>query len=253
MTFHIIIPARFESTRLPGKPLLDIAGKPMIQHVYERAMEAGAASVTVATDNLRVEEVVRDFGGNACLTNDRHLSGTDRLAEAAQIIGLSDDDLVVNLQGDEPLMPASLIVGVADVLHDDNKADVATACVLMSDPAQINDPHVVKVVTDRFGHALYFSRAGIPFFRNAETDEAELERQVFRHIGLYAYRCGFLAEYTQLEHCNLEHIEALEQLRVLWNGGKIAVMETTVDPGHGVDTPEDLQRVRILFEGSSST
>jgi 3-deoxy-manno-octulosonate cytidylyltransferase (CMP-KDO synthetase) len=253
MSFHIIIPARFESTRLPGKPLLDIAGKPMIQHVYERAMEAGAASVTVATDNLRVEEVVRDFGGNACLTNDRHLSGTDRLAEAAQIIGLSDDDLVVNLQGDEPLMPASLIVGVADVLHDDNKADVATACVLMSDPAQINDPHVVKVVTDRFGHALYFSRAGIPFFRNAETDEAELERQVFRHIGLYAYRCGFLAEYTQLEHCNLEHIEALEQLRVLWNGGKIAVMETTVDPGHGVDTPEDLQRVRILFEGSSST
>ena len=248
MSFHIIIPARFESTRLPGKPLLDIAGKPMIQHVYERAMEAGAASVTVATDNLRVEEMVRDFGGNACLTNDRHLSGTDRLAEAAQIIGLSDDDLVVNLQGDEPLMPASLIVGVADVLHDDKKADVATACVLMKDPAQVNDPHVVKVVTDRFGHALYFSRAGIPFFRHAETEDTELEHQVFRHIGLYAYRCGFLAEYTQLEHCNLEHVEALEQLRVLWHGGKIAVMETTEDPGHGVDTPEDLQRVRGLFE-----
>jgi len=249
MTLHIIIPARFESTRLPGKPLLDIAGKPMIQHVYERALEAGAASVTVATDNLRVEEVVRGFGGNACLTNDKHVSGTDRLAEAAQIIGLSDEDLVVNLQGDEPLMPASLIVGVADVLHDDKKADVATACVLMNDPAQISDPHVVKVVMDRFGHALYFSRAGIPFFRNAETDDTELEHQVFRHIGLYAYRCGFLAEYTQLEHCNLEHIEALEQLRVLWHGGKIAVMETTEDPGHGVDTPEDLKRVRDLFKG----
>jgi 3-deoxy-manno-octulosonate cytidylyltransferase (CMP-KDO synthetase) len=248
MTFHIIIPARFESSRLPGKPLLDIAGKPMIQHVYERGMEAGAASVTVATDNLRVEEVVRDFGGNACLTNDRHVSGTDRLAEAAQIIGLSDNDLVVNLQGDEPLMPASLITSVAETLNNDKKADVATACVLIEDPAQVNDPHVVKVVVDRFGHALYFSRAGIPFFRDAETADVEIQHRVFRHIGLYAYRCGFLAEFTQLEHCNLEHIEALEQLRVLWHGGKIAVMEATEEPGHGVDTQEDLQRVRDLFE-----
>jgi 3-deoxy-manno-octulosonate cytidylyltransferase (CMP-KDO synthetase) len=248
MPFHIIIPARYESTRLPGKPLLDIAGKPMIQHVYERAMEAGAVSVTVATDSLRVEEVVRGFGGNACLTNDRHVSGTDRLAEAAQVIGLSDDDLVVNLQGDEPLMPASLIVGVADVLHDDKMADVATACVLMNDPDQINDPHVVKVVTDRFGHALYFSRSAIPFFRNTETDDTELEYQVFRHIGLYAYRCRFLAEFTQMEPCVLEQVEALEQLRVLWHGGKIAVMEATEDPGHGVDTPDDLQRVREVFQ-----
>jgi 3-deoxy-manno-octulosonate cytidylyltransferase (CMP-KDO synthetase) len=248
MTFHIIIPARFESSRLPGKPLLDIAGKPMIQHVYERGMEAGAASVTVATDNLRVEEVVRDFGGNACLTNDRHVSGTDRLAEAAQIIGLSDSDLVVNLQGDEPLMPASLITSVAESLKNDKNAVVATASVLIDDPAQINDPHVVKVVVDRFGHALYFSRAGIPFYRDAEIDDVEMPHRVFRHIGLYAYRCGYLAEYTQLEHCNLEHIEALEQLRVLWHGGKIAVIEASEEPGHGVDTPEDLQRVRDLLE-----
>ena len=248
MTFHIIIPARFESTRLPGKPLLDIAGKPMIQHVYERGMEAGAASVTVATDNLRVEEVVRDFGGNACLTNDRHVSGTDRVAEAAQIIGLSDSDLVVNLQGDEPLMPASLISSVAESLNNDKVADVATACVLIDDTVQVNDPHVVKVVVDRFGHALYFSRAGIPFFRDAASDDVEVPHQVFRHIGLYAYRCGYLAEYTQLEHCNLEHIEALEQLRVLWHGGKIIVIEASEEPGYGVDTPEDLQRVRGLLE-----
>ena len=244
MTYHIIIPARYESTRLPGKPLLDIAGKPMIQRVYERAMDAGAASVTVATDNLRVEQVVRDFGGNACLTNDRHVSGTDRLAEAAQIIGLSDDDLVVNLQGDEPMMPSSLISHVAETLKNDKLAVVATACVQINDRAQFSDPNIVKVVTDRVGHALYFSRSAIPFLRDVDS---ELEHRVFRHIGLYAYRCGFLAEFTQLAPCSLENVEALEQLRVLWYGGKIAVMETSEDPGHGVDTPDDLQRVRDLL------
>lgn len=245
MTFHIIIPARFESTRLPGKPLLDIAGKPMIQHVYERATEAGAASVTVATDNLQVEQVVRGFGGNACLTNDRHVSGTDRLAEAVQIIGLSDNDLVVNLQGDEPLMPASLISHVAQTLQNDKQAVVATASILINDPTQISDPNVVKVVADSVGHALYFSRSTIPCLRDVNSDH---EPRIFRHIGLYAYRCGYLSEFSQLEPCVLEQVEALEQLRVLWYGGKIAVMETTEDPGHGVDTTEDLQRVRELFE-----
>ncbi|HEC27588.1 MAG TPA: 3-deoxy-manno-octulosonate cytidylyltransferase [Gammaproteobacteria bacterium] len=245
MTFHIIIPARFESTRLPGKPLLDIAGKPMIQHVYERATETGAASVTVATDNLQVEQVVRGFGGNACLTNDRHVSGTDRLAEAVQIIGLSDNDLVVNLQGDEPLMPASLISHVAQTLQNDKQAVVATASILINDPTQISDPNVVKVVADSVGHALYFSRSTIPCLRDVNSDH---EPRIFRHIGLYAYRCGYLSEFSQLEPCVLEQVEALEQLRVLWYGGKIAVMETTEDPGHGVDTTEDLQRVRELFE-----
>ncbi|GMT40941.1 MAG: 3-deoxy-manno-octulosonate cytidylyltransferase [bacterium] len=245
MSFHIIIPARFESTRLPGKPLLDIAGKPMIQHVYERATEAGAASVTVATDNLQVEQVVRGFGGNACLTNDRHVSGTDRLAEAVQIIGLSDNDMVVNLQGDEPLMPASLISHVAQTLQNDKQAVVATASILINDPTQISDPNVVKVVADSVGHALYFSRSTIPCLRDVNSDH---EPRIFRHIGLYAYRCGYLSEFSQLEPCVLEQVEALEQLRVLWYGGKIAVMETTEDPGHGVDTTEDLQRVRELFE-----
>jgi len=250
MSFHIIIPARYESTRLPGKPLLDIAGKPMVQHVYERAIETGAVSVTVATDNLQVEEVVRGFGGNACLTSDRHVSGTDRLAEAVQIIGLSDDDLIVNLQGDEPLMPASLITQVAETLKNDIQAVVATACILIDDPIHIDDPNVVKVVTDSFGHALYFSRSTIPFLREVNSGH---EHKVFRHIGLYAYRCNYLAEFTQLESCELEQIEALEQLRVLWHGGKIAVLETTEDPGHGVDTPEDLQRVRVIFEVSPGT
>ncbi len=245
MNYHIIIPARFESTRLPGKPLLDIAGKPMIQHVYERAVEAGAESVTVATDNLRVEEVVRGFGGNACLTNDLHISGTDRLAEAAQIIGLSDDDLVVNLQGDEPLMPASLISQVAESLQNDKQAVVATARILIDDPAQISDPNIVKVIVDNASHALYFSRSTIPWQRDVMSDQAH---KVFRHIGLYAYRCGYLAEFTQLKPCELEQVEALEQLRVLWHGGKIAVIETTEDPGHGVDTPEDLLRVRDIMK-----
>ncbi len=244
MTFHIIIPARYESTRLPGKPLLDIAGKPMIQHVYGRALEAGAASVTVATDDLRVEQAVRDFGGNACLTNDRHVSGTDRLAEAAQIIGLSDNDLVVNLQGDEPMMPASLITHVAETLQKDKQAVVATACIMIENREQISDPNVVKVVKDYRGHALYFSRSAIPFLRDTESAH---KHTVFRHIGLYAYRCGYLAEFTQMPPCVLEQAEALEQLRVLWQGGKIAVMETTEDPGHGVDTPDDLERVRQVF------
>jgi 3-deoxy-manno-octulosonate cytidylyltransferase (CMP-KDO synthetase) len=246
MNYHIIIPARYESVRLPGKPLLDIAGKPMIQHVYERALEAGAASVTVATDNLRVEEVVREFGGTAVLTNDRHVSGTDRLAEAAQITGLADDDIVVNLQGDEPLMPAPLIRGVAELLSRDKVAEVATARVVISDDSQVQDPNVVKVVTNQAGHALYFSRSPIPFLRDADSDH---EHTVYRHIGLYAYRVGYLAEYTQLRPCNLEFVEALEQLRVLWHGGTIVVLDTEEDPGHGVDTPEDLQRVREVFEG----
>ncbi|HDH16390.1 MAG TPA: 3-deoxy-manno-octulosonate cytidylyltransferase, partial [Gammaproteobacteria bacterium] len=169
----------------------------------------------------------------------------DRLAEAVQIIGLSDNELVVNLQGDEPLMPASLISHVAQTLQNDKQAVVATASILINDPTQISDPNVVKVVADSVGHALYFSRSTIPCLRDVNSDH---EPRIFRHIGLYAYRCGYLSEFSQLEPCVLEQVEALEQLRVLWYGGKIAVMETTEDPGHGVDTPEDLQKVRALFE-----
>jgi 3-deoxy-manno-octulosonate cytidylyltransferase (CMP-KDO synthetase) len=207
-------------------------------------LSAGAASVTVATDNLRVEEVVRAFGGDACLTNDKHVSGTDRLAEAVQILGLSDQELVVNLQGDEPLMPAALIAQVAKTLQHDKQSVVATASMLINKPAELNDPNVVKVVSDSRGHALYFSRSAIPFLRDAESGKSH---RVYRHIGLYAYRCGYLREFTLMEACELEQVEALEQLRVLWHGGKIAVHETVDDPGHGVDTPEDLQRVRALF------
>ena len=244
MSFHIIIPARYEATRLPAKPLRDIAGKPMVQHVYERGMESGAVSVTVATDDLRVEKAVREFGGHVVLTSDHHASGTDRLAEAVQILGLDDDEIVVNLQGDEPLMSPALISQVARRLQDDAEADVATACITIDDPAQVQDPHVVKVVFDAHGHALYFSRAPIPWLRD---DELEPDRKAWRHIGLYAYRCDYLQTFAGMDSCWLEQHESLEQLRVLWNGGTISVYETDVDPGHGVDTMDDLLRVRRLL------
>jgi len=248
MEFHVIIPARYASTRLPGKPLRDIAGKPMIQHVYERGQESGASSVTVATDDLRVEAVVREFGGDVCLTSDRHRSGSDRLAEAAAILGLADDAIIVNLQGDEPLMSPALVRDVAGMLENDDTAEVATACVAIDDPLQVMDPHVVKVVRDRENRALYFSRAPIPWLRDVGGAES---RRAWRHIGLYAYRCGYLQSFTQLEPCWLEEDEALEQLRILWNGGRIDVFETDSDPGHGVDTEQDLLKVRRQFGDTS--
>jgi len=248
MSFHIIIPARYEAKRLPGKPLRDIAGKPMIQHVYERGMESGASSVTVATDDLHVENAVKEFGGNVVLTSDHHLSGTDRLAEAVQILDLGDHEIIVNLQGDEPLMSPELVGHVAEQLVTDKQADVATACIAIEGPDQVTDPNVVKVVFGQQGHALYFSRAPIPWLR----DEGEFgARKAWRHIGLYAYRCDYLQSYAQLDSCWLEHHEALEQLRVLWHGGTIAVYETDSDPGHGVDTQEDLLKVRRLFGDES--
>lgn len=243
--YHVVIPARMASQRLPGKPLLPIAGKPLIEHVYRRACEATAQSVIIATDSPELQAAAKKFGAEVVMTSPAHESGSDRIAECIDKQGWPDDSLVVNLQGDEPLMPASLITHVAETLKNDKQAVVATSCVRIVNPAEINDPNIVKVVTDRLGHALYFSRAAIPFLRDPES---EIERRVFRHIGLYAYRCGFLAEFTQFTPSSLEHVEALEQLRVLWYGGKIAVLETTVDPGHGVDTPDDLQRIRDLLE-----
>jgi 3-deoxy-manno-octulosonate cytidylyltransferase (CMP-KDO synthetase) len=244
MSFHVIIPARYEAKRLAGKPLRDIAGKPMIQHVYERGLESGAGSVTVATDDLHVENAVRDFGGQVVLTSDHHLSGTDRLAEAVQILGLGDHEIIVNLQGDEPLMSPGLIGQVAAKLEQDKQADVATACTALDDEQLIADPNTVKVVCNRNGHALYFSRAPIPWLRDQDNGEV---RRAWRHIGLYAYRCDYLQAFTQMDNSWLEQHEALEQLRVLWHGGTIVVHETDTDPGHGVDTLQDLLHVRRLF------
>lgn len=252
MSFHVIIPARYASTRLPAKPLLDICGKPMLQHVYERAWQSGATSVTVATDDPRIEAAVTDFGGAVRMTGAHHQSGTERLAEAAALLGLRGEDIVVNLQGDEPLMPPRLLKQVARILDGDHGADMSTLCTRIHTSAELFDPHVVKVVMDRRGNALYFSRAVIPWDRDAfavTTEELPEKAIHFRHLGLYAYRVGFLEEYVTKTACDLERMESLEQLRVLWHGGRIHVAEAEEVPGPGVDTAEDLNRVRALLQG----
>lgn len=250
MTFHVVIPARFSASRLPGKPLLDIAGKPMIQHVYERAIETGAASVTVATDDQRIADVVASFGGECCMTSTEHTSGTDRLSEVIEKKALADDEIVVNLQGDEPLIPPSLIQQVAQGLANHPQASVSTLCERITTAGELFDPHLVKVVRDINNYAIYFSRAVIPWDRDAFSSTTEMlpeGSEHYRHIGLYGYRCGFLRRYVTWPVSGLEQMESLEQLRVLWNGEKIYVEEAHEHPGHGVDTPRDLAAVRAII------
>ncbi|HLD14697.1 MAG TPA: 3-deoxy-manno-octulosonate cytidylyltransferase [Burkholderiales bacterium] len=239
---HVIIPARYASTRLPGKPLADIAGKPMIQHVYERARESGAQSVTVATDDARIRAACEQFGAQVVMTAESHRSGTERLAEAIRQLGLSPDQIVVNVQGDEPLMPPAIIRRTAEVLSAHADAVVATVCCPIHDDVELRNSNVVKVVRDAQGYALYFSRAPIPFSRDGRRVPA------CRHIGLYAYRAGYIAHYLQLEPSPYEQAEQLEQLRVLWHGGRIALWETDQAPPTGVDSAEDLERVRKLLK-----
>lgn len=250
MGFHVIIPARYASQRLPGKPLLDIRGKPMLQHVFERARQSGAEKVVIATDDERIRQAVEAFGGQVCLTAAHHRSGTERLAEAARLLGLGQDEIVVNLQGDEPLMPPSLLSQVADDLGDNPDADMATLCTRIGTAGELFDPHIVKVVLDSNGFALYFSRAVIPWDRDAfavTTEELPEQAVHYRHLGIYAYRVGFLERYIDLPPCGLERMESLEQLRVLWHGGRIHVAEAGELPGPGVDTRADLEKVRELF------
>ncbi|MBI3576228.1 MAG: 3-deoxy-manno-octulosonate cytidylyltransferase [Gammaproteobacteria bacterium] len=239
---HVIIPARYASTRLPGKPLLDIAGKPMIQHVYERACESGASSVTVATDDARIRAACEKFGAKVVMTSVTHRSGTERLVEAIRQLGLSPDQIVVNVQGDEPLMPPAVIRRTAETLAAHAGAVVATVCCPIRDDAEFRNPNVVKVVSDVRGYALYFSRAPIPYPRDGGRSPA-----AHRHIGLYAYRAGYVAQYVRLAPSPYEQAEQLEQLRVLWHGGRIAVHVTDQAPPAGVDSPEDLERVRKYF------
>ncbi len=250
--FRVIIPARHASSRLPGKPLLDIGGKPMIQHVYERALESGAAEVVVATDDERIRSVAEGFGAHVCMTATHHPSGTDRLAEVARLLGYADDQIIVNLQGDEPLMPPALIRQVAENLQAHSQASIATLCERIKSAGELFDPHLVKVVMDKQGYALYFSRAAIPWDRDAftaTTGELPARSEHYRHIGLYAYRAAFLQDYVQWPLCVLEQTESLEQLRALWRGCKIHVAETLEPPGIGVDTEEDLLRVRRVLGG----
>lgn len=245
--FKVVIPSRYQSTRLPGKPLLEIAGKPMIQHVVEQAQGSDANEVIVATDDQRIFEAVKAFGGEVCMTSDQHQSGTDRLAEVVQQYGWPDDEIIVNVQGDEPEMPATLINQVAYDMASHKDAVMTTLSTPIEHSQDVFDPNVVKLVTDEKGYALYFSRAAIPWQRDefASAQQAENVMQHFaRHIGLYAYRAGFLQEYIQWSSSPLEQQESLEQLRVLWHGKKIHVSQATESPGVGVDTAEDLERVK---------
>jgi 3-deoxy-manno-octulosonate cytidylyltransferase (CMP-KDO synthetase) len=247
MSFTVLIPARMASSRLPDKPLADIAGKPMVVHVAERAAESGAERVVVACDDERIRAACATHGVAAVLTRTDHASGSDRLAEACTLLGLDGDDVVVNVQGDEPLIDPALIGEVAAMLVHRPGCVMSTAAHPLADRAEYLNPNVVKVVLDAEGRALYFSRAPIPWWRDGATRE-ELPRPApLRHLGLYAYRAGFLRGFPSLPAAEVEQCEALEQLRVLWHGHRIAVHVAPHGPGPGVDTPEDLARVRALF------
>mgnify|MGYP001817455359 FL=1 len=250
LAFKVVIPARYASTRLPGKPLLMLAGKPMLQYVYEQSRESGAADVIIATDDERIVKAAEAFGATVCMTATTHTSGTERLAEVATTLGWEDDDIVVNVQGDEPLIPATLIHQVAEGLAGHEDAPVATLAYPIHSDEEETDAHIVKVVLDKQGYALYFSRAPIPYHRDLETIGTLGE--ALRHIGLYAYRAGFLKHYAELDASPLEAVEKLEQLRVLWHGMKIHVGIAAEIPGHGVDTREDLQRVEKLLTRDST-
>lgn len=249
MNFKVVIPARYASVRLPGKSLIDIAGKPMVVWVAEQAAKSGADSVVVATDHSAIADATEQYGFNAVLTREDHVSGTDRIAEVVQQMGWEDETIVVNVQGDEPLIDPKLIQEVAQNLAEHPEAAIATACHLIHDKASMFNPNIVKVVMDIDGHALYFSRAPIPYARDAFQVNQEIpqEMPVYRHIGIYAYRAAFLKAYTGLAPAAIEHFEALEQLRVLWHGYKISVAITQNAPAAGVDTDEDLAKVRALL------
>jgi 3-deoxy-manno-octulosonate cytidylyltransferase (CMP-KDO synthetase) len=244
---HIIIPARYASTRLPGKPLADVAGKPLIQRVHDCAAKTGAAAITIATDDERIRQAAEKFGARVCMTSPQHRTGTDRLAEVIEKQAIGADEIVVNLQGDEPLMPPELIREVAGKLAAHKDAMVATACHAIHDRESLVNPNVVKVVCDAKGYALYFSRAAIPWPREVMAGQSGVAIQAYRHIGLYAYRAGFVRRYASWPPCPPEEAEQLEQLRVLWHGERIVVHEAREMPEAGVDTPEDLERVRKIF------
>ena len=252
MGFTIIIPARHGSTRLPAKPLRIIAGKTLVEHVYRCAQRSDASEIIIATDDERIQAVAQGFGANVCMTLEEHPTGTDRLAEVVEKKNISYDDIVINLQGDEPLMPAEVINQVAHNLANREEASAATVCTPITTAKELVDPNVVKVVMDENQYAHYFSRAPIPWNRDQFplNEDASLsgESEYFRHIGLYAYRSGFLAEFVRWPKCPLEVIESLEQLRILWKGHKIHVDQAIKTPGPGVDTEEDLEQVSKLLQ-----
>ncbi len=256
MSFHVVIPARHASTRLPGKPLADIAGRPMVVRVVEAALKSAAADICVATDDERVRAAVEAHGHRAVMTRADHASGTDRIAEVVDAMGWRDEDVVINVQGDEPLIDPALIDAVAGALKVSrgDTPPMSTAAHPLTSAADFFNPNVVKVVCDAAGRALYFSRAPIPWARDAfAADQQQLPADLgaLRHIGIYGYSCGFLRCYGKLAPSPIEGIESLEQLRVLWHGHDIAVAVFDHPPQPGVDTPEDLDRVRAIFAGGA--
>lgn len=248
MSFIVIIPARFGSSRFPGKPLVDINGKPMVVRVMEKAIASGADRVIVATDHLKVLETVKNAGGEACMTRDDHQSGTERLAEVITFFNIKNREIVINMQGDEPFISPDLVSQVAENLSK-SKAVIATLATPIVEEADVNDPHIVKVIIDAYSYAIYFSRATIPwssdsFFYNSKYTT---RNKFLRHIGIYAYHAEFILRYTALPPSPIEKIESLEQLRALWYGEKIHVALASKVPGIGIDTPEQFEKIRTLY------
>ncbi|NBI12109.1 3-deoxy-manno-octulosonate cytidylyltransferase [[Haemophilus] felis] len=256
--FTVIIPARYASSRLPAKPLADIAGKPMIAHVFAKAQQSGAERIIVATDHPEVAKAAKAYGAEVCMTSEKHNSGTERLAEVVEKLAIADDEIIVNIQGDEPLIPPSIVRQVAENLVK-YQVKMASLAVKIEEPEELFNPNAVKVLTDKDGYVLYFSRAVIPWDRdqfaqyqqqkNLTLAQLKLADHYLRHIGIYAYRAGFIKQYVQWQPTALEQIESLEQLRVLWYGEKIHVELAKEIPPVGVDTPEDLEKVRLILAG----
>ncbi len=246
-SFVVVIPARYASRRFPGKPLAELDGKPMVAHVVDRAVESGADEVIVATDDKRIADAVADCHCTVAMTGNGHATGTDRIAEVVKQLGWHDDTIVVNAQGDEPLMPPDMISAVASKLDHCPDAAIATACHPISEVTEFMDTNAVKVVFDQSGYALYFSRAPIPWPRDefaADRSRLPPDFPAYRHVGIYAYRCSFLRAYAELAPATLEKFESLEQLRALANGYRIAVSVAAQAPPPGIDTPDDLERAR---------
>lgn len=254
LLFKVVIPARYASTRLAGKPLLPIAGKPMLAHVCQQALQSGAEQVLVATDDKRIANAARDWGVDVVMTSTSHQSGSERIGEVASIQGWADDSIVVNLQGDEPLMPPQYIQLVAQSLAAQSEANIATIAAPISTYENLHNPNIVKVTLDKNNHALYFSRAPIPYDRDScntsETYTLPSPNPYLHHIGLYAYRVQFLRHYCALAPSQIESIESLEQLRILWHGEPILVTTVPDAPAAGVDTVDDLQRVELILKSN---
>ena len=251
----VLIPARLQSSRLPNKPLADIAGKPMVWHVWQRALEANVGRVVIATDSELIQQTMSQLGAEVVMTRADHSSGTERLAEASRLLALSDETPVVNVQGDEPLIAPAVIQQIAALLAQHPQASMASLWEPIHTATQLMNPNFVKVVTDQQGYALTFSRSPIPWHRDLFGSELHADTELpkgvpfCRHLGIYAYLAGFLRQYAQWPASEMERIEALEQLRVLWNGHKIVLAEACQPTHAGVDTPEDLARVRAVLNG----